>query len=222
MSVVLAGADKHKRLKMKNHWMRTASLAVMFLTTAIFAAAAKAEAPDPAVQQVQTFYDTLLDAMKHSKELGIKGRYDKLKPVVEQTFDLPDMVRVAVGPSWATMPAPQQQALLAAFERMTVAQYANNFDGYSGEKFIVEPATQPRGQDRVVLSKLVSGSQTVAFYYVMRQTTGGTWKIFTILLNGTINQLAVQRSEYAATLAVGGGPGLEKKLNALADKLMGS
>jgi len=206
---------------MRNNWMRAASLAVMFLTSAIFAGAAKAETPDPAIQQVQTFYDTLLDSMKHSKELGIKGRFDKLKPVIEQTFDFPDMVRVAVGPSWAGMPAPQQQALLAAFERMTVAQYASNFDGYSGEKFVVEPATQPRGQDRVVLSKLVTGSQTVAFYYVMRQTTGGTWKIFTILLNGTINQLAVQRSEYAATLAVGGGPSLEKKLNALADKLMG-
>jgi len=206
---------------MKNNWLRAASLGAMFLMTAIVATAAKADTPDPAVQQVQTFYDSLLDSMKHSKELGIKGRFDKLKPVIEQTFDLPDMIRVAVGPSWAGMPAPQQQALLAAFERMTVAQYANNFDGYSGEKFVVEPATQPRGQDRVVLSKLVTGSQTVAFYYVMRQTTGGTWKIFTILLNGTINQLAVQRSEYAATLTAGGGAALEKKLNALADKLMG-
>jgi len=206
---------------MKNNWLRAASLGAMFLMTAIVATAAKADTPDPAVQQVQTFYDSLLDSMKHSKELGIKGRFDKLKPVIEQTFDLPDMIRVAVGPSWAGMPAPQQQALLAAFERMTVAQYANNFDGYSGEKFVVEPATQPRGQDRVVLSKLVTGSQTVAFYYVMRQTTGGTWKIFTILLNGTINQLAVQRSEYAATLTAGGGVALEKKLNALADKLMG-
>ena len=206
---------------MKNNWLRAASLGAMFLMTAIVVTAAKADAPDPAVQQVQTFYDTLLDAMKHSKELGIKGRFDKLKPVIEQTFDLPDMIRVAVGPSWAGMPGPQQQALLAAFERMTVAQYANNFDGYSGEKFVVEPATQPRGQDRVVLSKLVTGSQTVGFYYVMRQTTGGTWKIFTILLNGTINQLAVQRSEYAATLTAGGGAALEKKLNALADKLMG-
>ena len=121
--------------------MRALSLAAMFLLTALFAPAARAEAPDPAVQQVQTFYNVLLDSMKHAKELGMKGRYDKLKPVIEQTFDLPDMVRLAVGPSWATMSGAEQQALLTAFEFMTVASYANNFDGYNGEKFVVDPAT---------------------------------------------------------------------------------
>jgi len=199
--------------------MRALSLAAMFLLTAFLASAARAEAPDPAVQQVQTFYNTLLDSMKHAKELGIKGRYDKLKPAIEQTFDLPDMVRLAVGPSWAAMPAADQQALLAAFERMTIANYASNFSGYDGEKFVVDPATTMRGTDRIVQSKLIAKDQTVAFIYRMRQV-GDSWKIFNIYLNGSIDQLALQRSEYALTLTTGGASGLVKKLNALADKLM--
>ena len=199
--------------------MRALSLAVVFLLAVFLAPAAKAQAPDPAVQQVQTFYNALLDSMKHAKELGVKGRYEKLKPVVEQTFDLPDMVRVAVGPSWGTMPAADQQALLVAFERMTVANYASNFSGYDGEKFVVDPVATVRGTDRVVQSKLITKDQTIPFNYRMRQTGGG-WKVVDIYLNGFISQLATQRSEYALTLTASGASGLVKKLNALADKLM--
>ena len=199
--------------------IRVVSLAVAFLLTAFLTPAAKAEAPDPAVQQVQTFYDALIDSMKHAKELGIKGRYDKLKPAIEQTFDFPDMVRYVIGPSWATMPAADQQALLVAFERMTIANYASIFDGYDGEKFVVEPATTVRGSDLVVQSKLVTKSQTIPFNYRMRQT-GGIWKILDIYLNGYVSQVATQRSEYGATLVAEGPSGLVKKIDALSDKLI--
>jgi phospholipid transport system substrate-binding protein len=149
----------------------------------------------------------------------VKGRYEKLKPTIEQTFDLPSMVRLAVGPDWTTMPAAEQQALLVAFERMTVANYASNFSGYDGEKFVVDPVATVRGTDRVVQSKLIAKDQTIPFSYRMRQT-GGSWKVVDIYLNGFISQLATQRSEYALTLTASGASGLVKKLNALADKLM--
>jgi phospholipid transport system substrate-binding protein len=199
--------------------MRALSLATMFLLTVFFAPAAKAQASDPAVQQVQTFYGALLDSMKHGKELGMKGRYEKLKPAIEQTFDLPGMVRLAVGPNWTTTPAAEQQALLVAFERMIIANYASNFSSYDGEKFVVDPATTVRGTDRVVQSKLITKDQTVPFGYRMRPT-GESWKIIDIYLNGSISQLAVQRSDFALTLVSGGAPALEKKLNDLSDKLM--
>jgi len=195
-------------------------LAAMLLLGAFFTPAARADSSDPAVAQVQGFYDALLDSMKHAKELGVQGRYDRLKPAVEASFDLRDMAALAVGPGWAAMSASDQDALLAAFERLTVANYAKNFDGYGGEKFVVDPATTPRGGDLVVQSKLVAPGQTVPFGYRLRQS-GGSWKILDIYLNGTISQLAVQRSEFGATLSAGGAPALTRKLNAQADKLMG-
>ncbi len=205
---------------MRSNGIRALSLAATFVLAAFSAPAAKAQTPDPAVQQVQAFYDALLDSMKHAKELGLKGRYDKLNPVIEQTFDFPDMVKLAVGPSWATMSPAEQQVLLAAFERMTVANYANNFNGYDGEKFVVEPTTTTRGTDRVVQSKLVTKDQTVPFGYRMRQS-GGTWKILDIYLNGYVSRLATQRSDFGATLTAGGPSALVKKINALTDKLLG-
>jgi phospholipid transport system substrate-binding protein len=101
---------------------------------------------------------------------------------------------------------------------MTIANYASNFDSFSGEKFEVDPAVQTRGTDKVVQSKLVTGNQTIPFNYRMRQT-GGAWKIVDVYLNGTISQLATRRSDFAST-AADGAPALIKKINELTDQQM--
>ena len=67
---------------------------------------------------------------------------------------------------------------------MTIANYAKNFDSFSGEKFTVDPAAQVHGTDKVVMSKLVTGGQTIPFNYRMRQS-GGTWKVIDVYLNGS-------------------------------------
>lgn len=187
----------------------------------LFMPAALADAPDPAVAPVQGFYDTLLYTMKHAKELGVKGRYEKLKPAIEKSFDLPGMLRAAVGPKWAGLSPADQSLLLSAFTRKTVAEYASNFDGFSGEKFVVDPAVKVRGADKVVLSKLVASGQTVPFGYRMR-LSGGSWKVLDIYLNGTISQLATQRSEFSATMTSAGAAGLARQLNAKSDKMLGN
>lgn len=206
---------------MMDVWTRKLSLALTLLLASLWLAPAWAgdAAADPAAQQVGAFYDALLDTMKQAKELGLTGRYEKLKPAVEQTYDLALMTSLAVGTSWSTISPGDQQALIAAFERMTIANYAMNFDGYSGEKFVVDPNVLSRGSDKVVQSKLVTSKESIPFNYRMRQSNGA-WKIVDVYLNGTISELATRRSDFASTLAAGGAPALIEKINELADKLM--
>ncbi len=203
---------------MKNALFGALSLVAALLLAPAFSTPALADS-DPAVAQVQGFYDTLVDSMKQGKQLGVQGRYNKLKPAVEQAYNLPLMTSLVVGPGWASISPSDQQALVAAFERMTIANYAKNFDSFGGEKFVVDPAAQVHGTDKVVMSKLVTGGQTIPFNYRMRQADG-SWKIIDVYLNGTISQLATKRSDYASTLSAGGAPALAKKLNAMADALM--
>ena len=88
--------------------------------------------------------------MKQAKQLGLKGRYDKLAPVLAKTYDLTSMSRIAVGQSWSTLSAPQQLSIVNAFARMTTATYASRFDGFSGEQFeILQTVDQPNG-DKIV------------------------------------------------------------------------
>jgi phospholipid transport system substrate-binding protein len=104
---------------------------------------------------------------------------------------------------------------------MTIAQYAGNFDSYDGEKFVVDPKVDIRGTDHYVTSRLVTKDQTVVFIYRLRQF-GSNWKIIDVLLDGSISQLSVYRSDYAATIKAGGAASLVKKIDAVADKAMKS
>lgn len=193
----------------------------IFLSLLIVAASAPARAQggDPAAATVQGFYDALVASMKAGGTS--KSRYDKLKPAVDQAFDIPGMTALSVGPSWSSMSADDQKALIEAFERMTIANYARNFDSYNGEKFTVDPAVIDRGTDKLVKSTLKpSGDDAIPFNYRLHQADGG-WKIVDIYLNGNISQLAQKRSDFGATLQASGPVGLAKKINALADQTLG-
>jgi len=177
---------------------------------------AEAQPSDPAAGSVQNFYDALIASMKAGGTA--KSRYEKLKPAVEQDFDLAGMTALSVGPTWASIAAADQKSLVDAFERMTIANYARNFDSFHGEKFLVDPEVQTRGPDKLVKSTMNPGSSdAVAFNYRLHQA-GNNWKIVDVYLAGNISQLAQKRADFATTLSSSGPAGLAKKIDALADQ----
>ena len=205
-----------------NRILKNLSLALMLAgapgRVMLDAAPVQAQAADPAVDQIQGFYDALVASMKSGGTT--KSRYDRLKPTIEKAFDLQAMTAIAIGPSWATASDADKKALTDAFARMTIANYAKNFDSYSGEKFIVEPASIVRGSDHFVKSTMKTSGDTIAFNYRMHQV-GSDWKITDVLLAGNISQMAQKRSDFAATLAASGPQGLAKRMNALTDQMLG-
>jgi phospholipid transport system substrate-binding protein len=181
-------------------------------------AAVQAQQADPAAAQIQKFDDSVLDVMKQARKLGLRGRADALGPVIERTFNLPDMTRFAVGTAWSSLSADEKAALVKAFGRMTVATYAHNFDSYGGEKFSVGKV-DTRGPDKLVHTQLTGSGSPTELTYRMR-LDGGTWKVIDVYYNSTISSLLGQRSEYASTLSTGGAAALVRKLNARADQLL--
>ena len=184
------------------------------------AAPAVAQAGDPALAPVQSLDSALIATMKAGASAGMKGRMARIAPAIDQSFDLALMTRLAVGPSWTTIPAADQQALVSAFRRMTVAQYASNFDGYSGQSFVVAPNVETRGGDKLVRTTLKDKGGDVAIAYRLRQSGGG-WKIIDVFYKNSISQIATRRSDFAGILQKGGAKALVAHLNALAAKAGG-
>jgi phospholipid transport system substrate-binding protein len=165
------------------------------------------------VAVIQRFYDVLLAVMKDAKQLSFDQRYQRLAPTVTQTYNLPLMSRLAVGPGWTQLPPAQQQRLTDAFSSYTISEYANQFDGYSGERFEVDPAPATSANGPIVKSSLVkSDGEKVALYYLMRQGGEGAWQVIDVYLSGTISQLATRRAEFTSVLQQGGGDALLKLL----------
>jgi phospholipid transport system substrate-binding protein len=187
------------------------------LAVGIFAESAAALAVNPQ-DNVRGFYDTLLTTMRNGPTLGQSGRYARLAPVVDRVFDVSSMTRLAVGPTWATLPPAQQQQLIDAFRHYVAATYADRFDSYSGQQLQVT-GERPYNADVIVRTKIVkSDGDTTTLDYLMHQNQG-SWQISDVFLDGTISQLAIQRSEFHSILRREGVDGLVMALNRKVDLL---
>ena len=190
---------------------------VLALAIGILVESAAALALDPQAN-VRGFYDTLLNTMKNGRSLGQSGRYARLAPVVDRVFDIPSMTRLAIGSSWASLPPAQQQQLTEAFRHYIAATYADRFDSWSGEQLEVT-GEQPYNGNVIVQTKIVKpNGEATTLNYMMRQNQG-SWQISDVYLDGTISQLAVQRSEFNSILRREGIDGLVMALNRKADLL---
>ncbi|MFA5965148.1 MAG: ABC transporter substrate-binding protein [Sphingomonas sp.] len=176
------------------------------------------QAQEAGVAPIQSLDEGLLAIMKGGKALGFAGRTARISPVIDQVFDLPLMTRLSIGPGWTSFSATDQTALTAAFRRMTIAQYADNFDGWSGESFTIDPKVEVRGTDRLVKTTLKSPHEKpVNLAYRLRQTDG-SWRIIDVFYQNSISQLATRRSDFAHILSTGGAKALIAHLNALSEK----
>ncbi len=200
--------------------MRSFTLKVLLLLAGVLTALPAAAQEDPARAVIQRFQENLLAVMKEAKSLGVKGRYERLEPKIEEAFHLPLMIRVATGSFWKKADKEQRSGLVAAFKYMSVSTYANRFDGYSGQVF--EIVDQRPGPQKTVLVKtrIVSpGDSPARLTYVMKEYKG-QWRIVDILLDNDISELAVRRSEYRRLLKQKGVDGLIATLNDKADGLV--
>ena len=190
--------------------------AVLFMPVA---AAAYDAAADPAITQVQTLTAALLKSMRAGAAESMTERYRNLEPVIEQTFALPLVTRLSVGPDWANFSPDQQKELIAAFTRFTVANYAHNFRDFDGQKFAIDDNVASRGADKIVKTQVVPAHDTpVTLLYRMHEVDG-VWKIIDVFSNG-VSELTVRRSDFAVAIAAGGAPVLIAHLNKASDGLM--
>ena len=166
---------------------------------------AAASGPQPVVERLHT---TLLEVMQNADELGYEGRYQQLAPVLEQSYDFPSMIRIALGPTWRELDERQRAELTGLFTDMSVANYAARFDGYGGERFEIL-GEQPGPREAVLVqSRIVRpNDEPIELNYLLREFEDG-WRIIDVLLDARYSELARQRAEFAAVLRSGGVPDL--------------
>jgi len=166
---------------------------------------------------IDEFHAELLGVMKSAGELGYVGRFEKLAPVINGTFDTRFMAEKSIGRQWKSISEPQQKRLLAMFGRYTVANYAGRFNGYTGEEFQTlgsEPSLQSTTLVRTQL--IIPEEDAVQLDYRLR-SVDGDWKIIDIYLDGTVSELALRRSQYSALIR---REGLEALITALDAKMV--
>ena len=194
-----------------------ASAALLAFSWSVVSVAYATESPEPpaaeAVKVVEALHTVVLGVMKEADSLGYQGRCDRLAPVLRNLYDIPFMAQKSVGRYWKGTSEEERQHLLKTFTEFMIANYAGNFDGYSGQVFETldeEPSTH--GTVLVRTRLLDPDGEATQLNYRLRPVDG-EWKIIDVYLNGTVSELALRRSEYSSLIQREGFDSLIVALN---------
>ncbi len=172
--------------------------------------------PSAVVRQFQT---GLLSVMRGADKLAVRERYERLVPLIEESYHLTTMVRIASSTYWAQATNDQKQRLLSAFKRMGGTTLATLFSGYSGESFeVLGERSGP--QDTVIVSSQIvrPDKKSIAINYVTRRYED-RWYVIDVILDNSISELTVRQSEYRSVLQKSGIEGLISLLDGKANEL---
>ena len=154
--------------------------------------------PQEANQVILVLHESLITVMKQATELGYDGRFERLAPVIPRAFDVEFMARKSVGRYWKRATPEDQRRFLDAFQRFMIANYAGQFDDYSGQRFEMVGAEHARMETVLVRSVLVDpDNENIELNYRLRWVAG-SWKIIDVYLDGTVSELALRRSEFSS------------------------
>jgi len=203
-------------MSLKN-FLKASCLAI---TLAIGAQPSTASSGPSPEELVSDFHVALLGTMKQASTTAVKQRFEMLQTAITEGFHLPLMIQVASSSYWRKASETQRDNLIAAFSRLSIATYAAQFDGYSGQSFETL-GNKPGPQETILVNTQIvnPGSDNVALTYVTRKIKGN-WRIIDVLLDTGISQLAQRLSEYRQVLKSGGVDGLVHMLNDKADALL--
>ena len=178
-------------------------------------------AQEPSASSVVRFFqEGMIEVMKEAESLGVKGRFDRLEPLIDVAFHVPVMARFAAGSHWKGASLEQKNRLVDAFRRMSGSTLATLIDGYSGEAFRL--IGEKAGQQGTVLveTELVRVDDSPVSIAYLAKRFKDRWRLVDVIVDDGISELKVRRSEYRRVLKKNGVEGLIEVLNGKADQLV--
>jgi phospholipid transport system substrate-binding protein len=191
---------------------------LLILTTSLVPGLAHSESAE---QRVANFQSSLVEVMKEAETLDVQERYNRLKPIVSDAFNLPLMAGLSAGDHWKSSTPEQRKRLVTSFSRMSIATLATLFSSYSGEEFKFIGTRDAKQRLKIVDTELDSPKRekAVMISYVT-QKREGDWRLIDVIVNGGISELRVRISEYRQTLKKGGIEALISLLDQKANQLL--
>lgn len=162
----------------------------------------------PAVTRLQ---DALLEAMRNHGSRGEREVF--LAPVVTAVFDLHNIARISLGPTWRELDEPGRADFTARLGILITATYAARFEANNGLSFqILSVDEAPGGQ--VVRTRLLRPPDApVTLDYFVRDD-----RIFDVVADG-VSDLSLRRADYASIIQSRGYPALLEDLDTSIVKL---
>ncbi len=165
-----------------------------------------------AVSVVENLHSVLINAMDSGEQLGFRGRYDLIAPVISESFDFPSIARIVTASWWADATETEQRTFLQVFTELSIATYADNFAARNGERFETLSSETKRGAVIVHTDLVKADGSKVPFKYLLKEKDGH-WRIVSVIAQG-VSDLSLKRAEYTEVISNEGFDSLVATLRA--------
>jgi phospholipid transport system substrate-binding protein len=141
------------------------------------------------------------DVLAQAAQLGYAGRFQRLTPVMEQSFDFDFMAEKSLGRHWKELNDAQKTQWAAVFREFTIANYAANLDRDTGQRFEIL-GEEPDLHDTVLVRGRVLDptAEPLDLTYRLQRAPKG-WCIIDVQLRGTVSELALRRADFTSVVA---------------------
>lgn len=163
------------------------------------------------------FHEGLLDILKRSEELGYMGRVTTLGPIIQDAMNVKALGARAVGRLvWNDWSPEQRSIFIAQYADYMSAQYADRFDEYNNQQFVITGSKDGPKGSKIVSTEVIRSNGDITKIDYLFISYQGQWGIADIWLDSAVSEVAMRRAEFSSILRDSGYEGL---LTALADKI---
>ena len=139
------------------------------------------------------------------------SNFSNVLNLIDHTYDAEKMLKLIIGADWKKLESNKKKELIMVFKRYISKNYLNRFSKIQEISFEDEEKKKISSEVFLIKSNLVIKKEIISIDYLL-SFNKNSWKIFDVLLDGSISEIATKKSEFRIFIK-------EKKIDALIDAL---
>jgi len=132
--------------------------------------------------------------------------------VVKNSYDLEKMGKIIIGIDWKQMDTKTQKEFINVFKRFISVNYFRRFNKINELNFENQTVTDIENKFKLARVILTADNEKFKIDYLLG-FKNEKWKIFDVLLDGSISEVATKKSDFKKIIKEEGVSGLVKNLS---------
>lgn len=168
------------------------------------------------IDSVKDFEDPMMTVNflhKGLKKISSNNNSDFINvlKVINRTYDAEKMLKMIIGAGWKKQENEKKKELIMVFKQYISKNYLKRFSKINDVSFSNEKKEKISSDFFLVRSNLIMKQEKISIDYLLH-LKNNTWKIFDVLLDGSVSEVATKKSEFRIYIK-------EKKIDELIEAL---
>ena len=169
---------------------------ILFLIFFFFSFSVKSE--ESSIQTVNKLQEILLEITEKKETVA----FDKTTQSITKFYDTRKMIRMIIGDKWKKIPESKKDEVTLLFGKYIAQNYIKQFSKFNSIQFNSK-GTKKIGEKYLLVKSvlILNKKDKIKINYLLINNKG--WKIFDVLIDGTISEVSTKKSEFSKYLQDG-------------------